>query len=226
MKNKLTRAALLIALPILSLQFVSGKSHQDIVENAKKFTVLVTNEGLLGGGRGTGILLDETHVLTCMHMADSPKDQLFVYTYPFGGVIKAHPEYADRDDDLLVLVLESSATVHVKPVFQSKYQDGEAITIIGNALGGMGWYVTSGVLSGQERGNLLTDARVNHGNSGGPWINSRGEIVALTDWIIVPKEGPGISGGISAKAMLGFLKAIDNQKKMMAALMKMLGEGK
>jgi len=133
-----------LALVVLLAYTTEAKNHQTVVENAKKFTVLVTNEGLLGGGRGSGILLDATHVLTCMHMMRSAKDEMFVYTYPFGAVIKAHVTNVDADDDLALLTLESSATVRVKPVFQVTYHDGDSITVIGNALGGMSWYVTGG----------------------------------------------------------------------------------
>jgi len=45
----------------------------------------------------------------------------------------------------------------------------------------------------------------------------------MTDWRVEPKDGPGVTGGTSAKAMVGFLQSIERQKKMMAALMRMLG---
>src|SRR5579872_875473 len=38
------------------------------IARTKAFTVLISNEGIGGVGRGTGILIDATHVLTCAHM--------------------------------------------------------------------------------------------------------------------------------------------------------------
>lgn len=216
---------LLISLLLLSTltSVACAKSHRDVVENAKKFTVLVTNEGLLGGGRGSGVLLDSTHVLTCAHMSDGMRDQFFVYTYPLGSVIKARAEAVDGADDLMILVLESSATVHVKPVFQDRYTDGERVTILGNSLGSMSWLVSSGVISGKERNFLLTDANVYHGNSGGPWINDAGEIIALSDWGIHNTLDPEIAGGVSAASIKNFFKAIERQKQMSAMLERVFG---
>lgn len=196
------------------------KSREEIVEAGKKFTVLVTNEGLLGGGRGSGILLDERHVLTCFHMVKTPKDELFVYTYPFGKVYKAHVDQVDRANDIAFLVLDSSAVVRVKPVFQTKVQDGESLTVIGNALGSMKWMVTSGIVAGSERGDILTDAMVQHGDSGGPWLNAKGEIVAMTDWGF---DGtPGITGGISGAVLAEQVDYYQHPEKLIAKLMEAL----
>lgn len=213
--------ALLIALPLLYQSAFAGR-----IEAEKKLTVLVTNEGFLGGGRGSGILMDETHILTCAHMADSFKDELFVYIYPLGVVSRASIENVNMAADLMLLKLEKPVKVNVKPVFQSKVEDGEPITVVGNALGSMKWYVTRGVISGHERDYLMTDAAINHGNSGGPWFNEKGQIVAITDWGIDKERDyvtPGISGGISAKTVLDTLQGWEDQKKGLAALLNLLG---
>jgi len=197
-----------------------GKTQQEIIDNAKKFTVLVTQEGLLGRGRGSGILLDETHVLACFHMLDTPQDELFVYTYPFGKVYKARPGMVDQKNDLDILILESSATVRVKPVFQMKVTEGETIYVIGNALGGMHLQVRKGIISGKERSYLLTDAMVQHGDSGGPWINEKSKVVALTSWGF--DNAPGITGGISGKNIYPFVDFALHPEKMIKKLMEML----
>lgn len=210
-----------LCLTLLMTSTISfGKTQQEIIENAKKFTVLVTQEGLLGSGRGSGVLLDETHVLTCFHMLATPQDELFVYTYPFGRVYKARPDVVDQKNDLAVLVLESSATVRVKPVIQTKVTVGENIYVIGNALGGMHLQVRKGIISGKERSYLLTDAMGQHGDSGGPWINEKGEIVAITSWGF---DGiPGIMGGIAGKDVYKFTDYYFHPEKLMKRLMEML----
>lgn len=193
----------LLALLALSTG-IYAKSRALNIEDEKTMTVIVTNDGFEGSGRGTGIILDEKHVLTCAHMFQHENDTLFVYTYPFGRVIKAHIEGASKGRDVAILVLESSVTVKTTPVFQENVNDGDPITVIGNALGGMKWFVTRGVISGDDHDFLLTDALINPGNSGGPWFNAAGEIVAMTDWRIGPESGehtPGLSGGISAKTI-------------------------
>lgn len=204
---------------------LAGVAYAGDIEEAKKLTVLVTNEGFLGGGKGSGILLDDTHVLTCAHMADSMKDEFFVYTYPFGVVVKAHIESYNASSDLLLLKLEMPVKVSKAPIFQPATLDGESVTVLGNALGAMKWYVTRGIISGHERDYILTDAHINHGNSGGPWFNEKGEIVGLSDWGLEKNETiriDGVSGGVSAQTVLDTLKSWQTQKKGIAALLRLL----
>lgn len=215
--NKLLVASLLVLAPV-AIAF--GPRRNDPIAEAKTWTVIVTNEGFGGSGRGTGVLLDETHVLTCLHMLETPKDEMFVYTYPLGAVIRAKLEAMDQSNDLAILVLASSAPVTRFPLFQDEYTEGEPIIVVGNALGGMKWFVTRGVISGTDRGSLLTDALINPGNSGGPWVNEKGEIVALTDWRIGPSEQghyPGLSGGVSSATIIAFIQSY--QLKMFLAKM-------
>lgn len=217
---KISGTLLILASLVLLTGAAHAKPRQAMVENAKKFTVLVTNEGILGGGRGSGVLLDAHHVLTCMHMGASFKDEFFVYTYPFGAVYKARVDSVDSSNDLMFLVIETTVPVRVKPVFQTQVQDGEPITIIGNALGSMKWLVGSGIISGRERDYILTDALVQHGDSGGPWLNEKGEIVALSDWGL--RDIPGISGGISGAKLAEAVDNYQHPEKLMAKLMEVL----
>lgn len=191
------------------------------VESEKKMTVLVTSEGFLGGGRGSGVLIDSVTVLTCAHMADAVNDEFFVYTYPFGEVIKAKIEDVDMSTDLLTLHLEHPVNVRVRPVFQPIIEDGDQITVVGNSAGAMKWYVTRGVVTGRERDYLMTDAQIHPGNSGGPWFNDNGEIVAISDFGLV--RYPDISGGVSALTIQTTIKHWARQKRLMNALMKMFG---
>lgn len=198
------------------------------LEQEKAVTVLVSNEGFEGVGRGTGVLLDSTHVLTCAHMMETPRDNLVIYTYPFGQAILAHPLASDSENDLLLLELESSSTVKLEAQFSNEALDGEGVTIIGNALGGMKWFVSKGVVSGEDRGMVLTDALVNPGNSGGPWFNEKGQIVAITDWRIGPDDKhhvPGLAGGISSKTVQRFLQQYKQAKLMEEILKKFLSGG-
>ncbi len=211
-----------VVLGSLSLVGASeAKTQTEIIENAKKFTVFVTREGFGPGGRGSGVLIDPTHVLTCAHMIENGDDEFFIYTYPLGTVVKAHVEMGSGRDDMALLVLESSVTVRVKPVFQAKVTDGEPITVLGNAVGAMKVYVSRGVISGRDGRYLLTDAAVNPGNSGGPWINEKGEVIAISNWGI--RGAQNISGGLSGKRILEIFKEYEESKKMMERFLAMFG---
>lgn len=198
-----------------------------LVDREKSMTVLLSSEGFLGGGRGSGVLLDETHILTCAHMVDKVDDEFFVYTYPFGSVIKAHAEMVDKQDDMALLVLSSSITVHYKLEFDTNTYDGQPITVVGNALGAMKWLVTRGVLSGTEGDDLITDASTQHGNSGGPWFDDQGKLVAITNWGLNNRHGDGevagITGGLSAKRIAEILEEYKEQQAMKGILATLLG---
>lgn len=206
----LSALMLLIAMPALAV---------NRIENMKKMTVLITSEGFLAGGRGSGILIDSMTVLTCAHMASAVDDEFFIYTYPFGVVTKAYVLDVDMANDLLTLRLEKPVKLSVKPVFQPKIEDGDNITVVGNTAGAMKWYVTRGIITGRERAYLMTDAQVHPGNSGGPWFNDKGEIVGISDWGL--RRFPEIAGGVSSKTIKDTMKRWEAQRKFWAALEKM-----
>jgi S1-C subfamily serine protease len=184
------------------------KLNYAAIARTRAYTVLISNEGFGGVGRGTGVLLDEKHILTCAHMVESQDDDIWIFSYPIKQVVKAHPVYGNRHDDLAILELESPISEKAYAVFNSSPTVGQPITIIGNTLGAMQWFTSYGLISGTKSIYLLTDGLVRGGNSGGPWIDEDGKILALTDWTLGNSEGEnlGVSGGISAKTIQEFLK--------------------
>ena len=85
-------------------------------------------------------------------------------------------------------------------------KSGEPVVVIGNALGSFDGTVTAGVVSGLNRNIsnngysmtlIQTDASINSGNSGGPLINSFGEVVGITNSKIATAEGLGFAIPIS-----------------------------
>jgi S1-C subfamily serine protease len=181
--------------------------NREAISRTKSFTVLISREGFGGVGRGTGVLIDATHILTCAHMTEGPKDDLWIFPYPTGVVAKGKTVFMDRGDDLAILELDRSIPLTHYATFQDAHYDGEPITIVGNILGSMKWFVSFGIVSGEFAGYILTDGLIHGGNSGGPWINEKGEVVALTDWGLESNGvEAGISGGVSAKTIHAFLK--------------------
>ncbi len=188
--------ALLVGL--VGTAVAAALSRQEVVEKGKQFTVLIGNSSFSGGGLGSGVLLDHRHVLTCFHLIKSSQDDLLVYTYPLGKVYPAHIDGADVAHDVAFLVLDTPADVTTWPRFATGVQ-GEPIVAIGNSLGVMKWMAVSGIVSGISQAFVITDALVQPGYSGGPWLNEKGEIVALTDWGL--DSHPGVSGGISSAVL-------------------------
>jgi serine protease DegQ len=73
---------------------------------------------------------------------------------------------------------------------------GDYVVAIGNPFG-LGQTVTAGIVSATDRGLggndprrfIQTDAPINQGNSGGPLINTRGEVVGINSALISPSNG-------------------------------------
>ena len=118
----------------------------------------------------------------------------------------------DKKKDLAIILLERPVKVPHVAVFTDKTQPGEHIAIVGNALGAMKWYVSGGVVSGYHKDWVLTDGFQIGGNSGEPWINTKGEIVALAAWGLQDRKGQrsGVNGGIGAKLIRQFICEVKN----------------
>jgi S1-C subfamily serine protease len=176
------------------------------LDMVKHFIVLISNEGLLGVSRGTGIIIDSTHVLTCNHLVPQVDQEMWIYTYPVGRVLKGRVQYSEMFTDLALIKLDHPVNLPFYPRFNDTVNEGQGVIVIGNILGSMRWFVTYGTVGGVDGPYVLTDALIRGGNSGGPWFNYHGEIVALTDWGLTHNEHEvGISGGISSKTIHSFL---------------------
>ncbi len=195
------------------------------IAEAKKFTVLISNEGFESKSRGTGMLIDSTHVLTAAHMIPHNGNEMWVYVFPGRRVLRAKPVFGDERHDLAVLEIDEAVILPHYAMFQEKHYDGEPVTIIGNILGAMQWYVSYGIISDDWDGYLLMDGTMTHGDSGGPWINEAGEVVGLSDWQLGDKEpSAAVKGGVSAKTINEFLKQW-KAPSLEQILRRMLGGG-
>lgn len=176
------------------------------VRDVQDFTVLIANENMGERWRGTGVLLSSTTVLTCAHVI--PKDKstktLWIYPYPGDKVVHAKLLFINYPNDLALLELITPVPGHKTPVFAAKAQIGEPMLSVGNIQGYMMWFASYGIISGEHDKWVLSDAMIRGGNSGGPWTNARGEIVALTDvgW---EEDDGAIAGGVPTQTLQKFL---------------------
>ncbi len=168
---------------------------------------LVMLEDILPESQGSGFLIDDQHILTNYHVVRSAlvKGELELKEYAtitvrFPGsdedlavdVIGIHSDY-----DLALLQIKKPEDIPENVVFLSLGDSdsllvGQKTIAIGNPFG-LSATVTTGVVSAIDRlvplekkgiPMIQTDAAINLGSSGGPLLNSKGEVVGINTAVL------------------------------------------
>jgi serine protease Do len=173
-------------------------------------------EGALGSGV---IVRADGYVLTNHHVVDGA-DQVRVELSD-GRSMKAEVVGSDAPSDLAVLKIDGR-DLHTLPLGDSdQVHVGDVVLALGNPLG-VGQTVTMGIVSAKGRATgmgdgsfedfIQTDAPINQGNSGGPLVSTRGELVAINSQILSPSGGNiGIGFAIPANMARNVMtQLIDN----------------
>ena len=149
--------------------------------------------GLRGSGTssGSGFLVDDQgHIITNNHVVDGATD--IVVRLSDGRTLDAKKLGASPADDPALIEVEADEVAGIRPLpltNSSEVRPGQIAIAIGSPLRNFN-SVTVGVVSGTGRGpssilrrpipNMIqTDAPLNPGNSGGPLLNSKGEVIGV-----------------------------------------------
>lgn len=178
-------------------------------------------------GIGTGFIVDTNGlVMTNAHVVDNSNAQYSVVLSD-GTVYQVNKVHLDASNDVAILEITARNLPVVEFGDSDSLQIGQTAIAIGNALGRFSNTVTVGVISGKARqvqasspsggqskvydDVIQTDAALNPGNSGGPLLNSSGQVIGINVATTLGAEN------------VGFAIPIDDVKPLLAAFIK---EGK
>jgi len=100
-----------------------------------------------------------------------------------------------RDADLALLKLDGYKTQFVKTAMSRQTRQGQDVYAIGSPIG-LKDSVSSGIISGYERGYIKTNAHVYPGNSGGPLIMTGGEVIGVNTLKLLTRQFEGLGFAI------------------------------
>ncbi|AWX13605.1 serine peptidase [Mergibacter septicus] len=148
---------------------------------------------------GSGVIINANkgYVLTNNHVIDGA-DNITVKLND-GREYKAKVVGKDPQSDVALIQLENAKNLtQIKVANSDQLKVGDFVVAVGNPFG-LGQTVTSGIVSAKSRSAdggsnnyenyIQTDAAVNQGNSGGPLLNLKGELVGINTAIIAPSGG-------------------------------------
>jgi serine protease Do len=179
----------------------------DIIDQVNKAIVNIQSPSEEGQPAvGTGFIVDEKGLLiTNLHVirdalklpGDLGRINVTVDSRNYAASVKGY----DESTDLALLEIKSDAKFPVLTLGDSdKVRVGEWAIAVGSPFG-LEHSVTLGIISGKSRTSLdgeyddylQTDAAINFGNSGGPLLNTKGEVIGINTLVLAKGQGLGFA---------------------------------
>jgi len=172
---------------------------------------------------GSGFVLDrEGHIVTNYHVVEGATSTEVRFSND--DTLKATLVGSDPSTDVALLKVEASAgaLTPLSLADSAKVEVGDAVVAIGNPFG-LERTVTTGIVSALQRAVkapngfsidhvIQTDAAINHGNSGGPLLDTRGDVIGINSQIETGGSGDGNVG-------IGFAVPANTVKTVVAQLL-------
>ena len=164
-----------------------------------------------------------TYIATNNHVIEDSTGSVYVW---ISESIRERAEVVAQSESQDLAVLHLSVEMDAKPLtLSAKANQGEEVFAIGFPAGadvlsstvshiGSEATITSGIISSIRNSNLIYDTAyikilqisvdINSGNSGGPLLNSKGEVLGINAFGVI--ETQGINGAISTEELMSLVK--------------------
>ena len=178
----------------LSVNEINRRAHRGVVEITVSGSSSPFGPAQSSEAEGSGFVYDSKgDIVTNDHVVDGARS--ITVRFWNGKTYKATVVGRDSSTDLAVIRVNAPAS-ELHPLTlgdSSALAVGDAVVAIGSPFGLEGT-VTSGIVSALHRemrsqsgftidNSIQTDAAINHGNSGGPLLNTRGEVIGVNSQI-------------------------------------------
>ncbi len=162
-------------------------------------------------GVGTGIIVSsDGYILTNSHVINDGESESITVDLYDGTEYTGTVLWNSSDLDLAIVKIDATGLTAAEIGDSDKVEIGDYAVAIGNPLGlDFERSVTQGIISGLDRtitttdsstgsqntmeGLIQTDASINSGNSGGPLINSQGQVIGINSAKASSAEGLGFA---------------------------------
>ena len=185
------------------------------IRDAREATVLIQiyNEDETFGAMGTGFFINDTgKVLTNYHVIHRAH-RILVWLYDRNDLNYYVGEVIGNDPVADLALLQLKLPEHKLPVPYltieadlDNMEVGGEVYAVGHPMG-LDWSVTKGIINSLTRTGIITPyvhiiqhtAQMNQGNSGGPLLNSKGNVVGVNTYIMAPKGGDWTGVGYATR---------------------------
>lgn len=162
-----------------------------------------------GNALGSGFAIGSNCIVTNAHVIQAPK-HVTVRSYD-GKERAAQVVGLDENQDIAVLIVNDVEFPVLTIADSENIRTGDDVYAIG-APKSMAYTLTKGVISAKERKigqhtYIQTDAPINEGSSGGPLLNSRGEVLGMNTLKMTDSEGLGLA--IPANSICEYLTNLE-----------------
>jgi S1-C subfamily serine protease len=174
---------------------------------------------------GSGFVIDKAgHIVTNYHVVEGADD--IKVSFSNQDTVKARVVGTDPSTDLAVLRVNENASALTPLALgdSDRMEVGDEVVAIGNPFG-LDRTATAGIVSALQRGitapngytidhAIQTDAPINHGNSGGPLLNTRSQVVGVNSQI--ETGGSSLGGNVG----IGFAVPSNTVKNVVAQILR------